>query len=87
VVAGDEDRFKQGRNGNNLMTLFQCNNCHFVNIQHCVLSLTNNKDRYLMKLIRQVSKLGCILGKGTINGGSKCGTGKKDGKCWRRDWI
>jgi hypothetical protein len=34
VVAGDENRFKQGRNGDNLMTLFQCNKCHFVNIQN-----------------------------------------------------
>jgi hypothetical protein len=33
VVAEDEERFKHGRNGDNRMTPFQCNKCHFINIQ------------------------------------------------------
>jgi hypothetical protein len=29
VVAGDERRFKEARNGDNIMMPFQCNLCHF----------------------------------------------------------
>jgi hypothetical protein len=34
MVARYEDRLKRGRNGDNLMTPFQCDNCHFVNMQN-----------------------------------------------------
>jgi hypothetical protein len=32
-VLGDEARFKSARNGDFLMTAFQCDRCHFVNIK------------------------------------------------------
>jgi hypothetical protein len=33
VVTGDERQFKEARNGDNIMTPFQCDLCHFRNIQ------------------------------------------------------
>jgi hypothetical protein len=59
IVAGDEDRFKRGRNGNNLMTPFQCDKCQFINMQKMNPSLTSQKDQYLMKLIRRANLDAC----------------------------
>jgi hypothetical protein len=59
IIAGDEERFKRGRNGDNLMTPFQCDKCHFVNMQKRNPSLTCEKDRYLMKLIRRANLDAC----------------------------
>jgi hypothetical protein len=59
VVAGDEDRFKHGRNGDNLITPFQCDQCHFINMKKRRPSIQNQKDRYLMKLVRRANLDAC----------------------------
>jgi hypothetical protein len=41
------------------MTPFQCDKCHFVNIQKRAPVLTNRKDCYLMKLIRRANLDAC----------------------------
>ena len=53
------NRFKRGRNGDNLMTPFQCDKCHFVNMQKRNPSLHSVKDRYLMKLIWRANLDAC----------------------------
>ena len=58
-MSGDEDRFKRGRNGDNLLTPFQCDKCHFVNMQGRNPTLNSVKDRYLMKLIQRANLDSC----------------------------
>jgi hypothetical protein len=49
----DEDRFKVGRTGDHLMCPFQCDACHFQNIQGRNSMATNEKDVTLLVCIRR----------------------------------
>ena len=55
VVAGDEMRFKQGRNGDHLMTPFQCDLCHFRNMKMRDPDPQDYLDRKLFQYIRRAS--------------------------------
>jgi hypothetical protein len=55
TLGGDEKRFKVGRNGDNLMCPFQCDLCHFRNIQKRDYCATNPKDKLLVQCIRRAS--------------------------------
>jgi hypothetical protein len=52
TAPGDESRFKRARNRENLLTLFQCDVCHFRNIKHCDPRIGDKKDVRLLKDIR-----------------------------------
>lgn len=52
LAPGDEDRFKKARNGDFLITPFQCDLCHFRNIQHRDPEIGKEKDRVLLQEIR-----------------------------------
>jgi hypothetical protein len=57
----DEDpkRFKEARDGDHLMTPFQCDLCHFENCKH---------PRRSGLVRNSTSKFGCVMVEGTING-------------------
>ena len=57
VIEKDKDvnRFMVGRDGDHLITPFQCETCHFRNIQERDPLAGNHKDNYLMEHIRRVS--------------------------------
>jgi hypothetical protein len=55
VVTGDERRFKEARNGDNIMMPFQCNLCHFRNIQRREPTLACAKDRRSLMFIRRAN--------------------------------
>jgi hypothetical protein len=59
TIEGDEDRFKCARNGDHLLCPFQCDLCHFRNIQRRdpVPGLT--KDKLLLQCIRRASLDAC----------------------------
>jgi hypothetical protein len=48
----DESRFRRARNGDSLLTPFQCDVCHFRNIKHCDPRIGDKKDVRLLKDIR-----------------------------------
>ena len=50
----DQDRFKVGRDGDHLMTLFQCDECHFGNVMKRV-SGSNPVDELARSLIRRAN--------------------------------
>jgi hypothetical protein len=52
TALGDESRFKRAQNGNNLLTPFQCDVCHFRNIKQCDPRIGDKKDVRLLKDIR-----------------------------------
>jgi hypothetical protein len=52
LAPGDESCFKRARNGDNLITLFQCDVCHFRNIKHCDPRIGDKKVVRLLKDIR-----------------------------------
>ena len=51
----DKDRFLVGRDGDHLMNPFQCELCHFRNIQGRNPTVGNQKDQALMEQFRRVS--------------------------------
>jgi hypothetical protein len=53
TLRGDKKRFKVGRNGDNLMCPFQCDLCHFRNIQKQDYCATKPKDKLLVQCIRR----------------------------------
>ena len=55
LTEGDQDRFKFGRDGDFLMTPFQCDICHFRNIQGRNPSESSVFDIRLLKDIRQAN--------------------------------
>jgi hypothetical protein len=55
TLAGDEQRFRVGRNGDSLMSPFQCELCHFRNIQGRDPSIGLPKDRLLLSCLRRAS--------------------------------
>jgi hypothetical protein len=55
VVSGDELRFRAGRNGNNLMTPFQCDMCHFRNMTGRYPSMVSADDRNTLKFVRRAN--------------------------------
>jgi hypothetical protein len=55
TLGGDEKRFKVGRNGDNLMCPFQCDLCHFRNIQKRDFRPADVKDRLLLQCICRAS--------------------------------
>jgi hypothetical protein len=54
---GDEDpkRFKEARDGDHLMTPFQCPECHFTNITGRLPRLLSHKDALAMKCIKRAT--------------------------------
>ena len=54
-LVGDELRFLEGRNGDNLITPFQCDLCHFRNILGRGPVRTSFEDSEIMALIRRAS--------------------------------
>ena len=54
-VLGDELRFMEARNGDNLITPFQCDLCHFRNILGRGPTRTNFKDCKILALIRRAN--------------------------------
>jgi hypothetical protein len=55
TLAGEELRFRVGRNGDSLMCPFQCDICHFRNIQKRDLVPGNRKDKLLLQCIRRAT--------------------------------
>jgi hypothetical protein len=55
TLGGDEKRFRVGRNGDNLMCPFQCDLCHFRNIQKRDYRPTDAQDKLLLQCIRRAS--------------------------------
>jgi hypothetical protein len=55
TLGRDEKRFKVGHNGDNLMCPFQCDVCHFRNIQKQDYCATNVKDKLLVRCIWRAS--------------------------------
>ena len=55
VVETDEDRYMFGRRGDHMMTPFQCDLCHFRNIQKRDPSEGNGADHELMIYIRRAN--------------------------------
>ena len=55
TVEGDEERFKSGRNGDSLMCPFQCDLCHYRNIQGQDPIPGLGKDKLLLQCIRRAS--------------------------------
>jgi hypothetical protein len=55
TLGGDEKRFKVGRNGDHLMCPFQCDLCHFRNIQKRDPLFGHRKDILLLQCIRRAS--------------------------------
>jgi hypothetical protein len=55
TLSGDEKRFRVARNGDNLMCPFQCDMCHFQNIQKRDPIPGNRKDKLLLQCIRRAS--------------------------------
>lgn len=51
----DEKRFLMARDGDNLVTPFQCDHCHFMNIMKCEPLDDLASDVRLMKCIRRVN--------------------------------
>ena len=54
-VEEDADRFMEARNGDHLMCPFQCDECHFWNIQGQGPDEDSWKDRRLLMCIRRAS--------------------------------
>jgi hypothetical protein len=55
TLKGEEKRFKVERNGDHLMCLFQCDLCHFRNIQERDPGFGNRIDILLLQCIRRAS--------------------------------
>jgi hypothetical protein len=55
VVGRDQDRFLTGRNGDHLMCTFQCDLCHFRNVQGRDPDLTCTKDALFLRCIRRAN--------------------------------
>jgi hypothetical protein len=55
AALGDDTRFKTARSGDFLMTAFQRDSCHFVNINRRYPVATCQKDKFLLVLIRVAS--------------------------------
>ena len=55
TLKGEEKRFRVGRNEDHLMCPFQCDLCHFCNIQRRDLGSGNRKDILLLQCIRRAS--------------------------------
>jgi hypothetical protein len=54
-IKEDKDRFKYGRAGDGFMTTFQCDVCHFRNLQGRDPDAGGGKDRLLLRFIRRAS--------------------------------
>ena len=54
MVDEDPKRFKEGRDGDHLMVPFQCDVCHFVNIQGRLPQASDEQDRLLLLTIQRV---------------------------------
>jgi hypothetical protein len=55
AALGGDTRFKSARSGDFLMTAFQCDLCHFINIKRWCPVSTSQKDKFLLVLIRVAS--------------------------------
>jgi hypothetical protein len=55
VVEKDKDRFLKGREGDHLVTTFQCDLCHFRNVVGWSLQATFGSDDLLLKFIRHAN--------------------------------
>jgi hypothetical protein len=55
VISGDELRFQVGRTGDNLMTPFQCDMCHFRNMTGRDPSMVSADDRKSLKFVRKAN--------------------------------
>jgi hypothetical protein len=53
TLGGEEKRFTMGRNGDHLMCPYQCDLCHFRNIQKRDPLFENRKDRLLLQCIQR----------------------------------
>ena len=54
MVDEDPKRFKEGRDGDHLMVPFQCDICHFVNIQGRLPQASDEQDQLLLLTIQRV---------------------------------
>ena len=54
MVDEDPLRFKEARDGDHLMAPFQCDLCHFVNIQGRLPEPSDEQDKLLLLTIRRV---------------------------------
>ena len=82
-----ESRYEAGRNSNHMNTYFQCNICHFRNIQVRSLERSNLKYKTLLETIRRKSldtswirEPGTILGNMWINEGEMRAVSEDTGK-------
>jgi hypothetical protein len=55
TLGGDEKRFRVARNGDHLMCPYQCDLCHFRNIQKRDPLPGNRKDKFLLQCVRRAS--------------------------------
>ena len=55
VIDGEEDRFQYGRNGDHLLLSFQCELCHFRNMEGRNPVVGNNLDDRVLMLIRRAT--------------------------------
>ena len=51
LVPDDPRRFKEARDGDHMMLTFQCDMCHFINIQHRLPIADSSADDLLIKVI------------------------------------
>jgi hypothetical protein len=51
----DKERFKEGREGDHLLTPFQCDRCHFVNMQHRLPVENRTADDLLLMCVRRAN--------------------------------
>jgi hypothetical protein len=59
TLKGEKQRFRVGRNGDHLMCPFQCDLCHFRNLQKRDPEFGNRKDILLLQCIRRASLDAC----------------------------
>ena len=59
MIDDDPKRFKTARNGDHLMVPFQCDTCHFVNIQRRFPTDGNAQDQLLLLALRRVNLDSC----------------------------
>jgi hypothetical protein len=87
IVEGDQNHFKHASDGANGVCPFQCDLCHFRNIQdRNPLPITRPRDKVAMDCIRRAN-LGRNLGVRTKHHDGELVTSEKDGGVRRLPWF
>ena len=55
MILDDPKKFKEARDGNHMMLPFQCDMCHFVNIQNRLLVRGRQADHLLLMVIHRAN--------------------------------